>query len=86
MQPNEFLDWLHTVERVFDFKEVSDERKVKIVPLKLRKYASLWCENLKKQRVRDGKGPIRSWEKMKKELKRRFMPDSYKQDSFFAIS
>ncbi|GKB87773.1 hypothetical protein Tco_0960045 [Tanacetum coccineum] len=29
VQPDEFLDWLHTVERVFNFKEVSDERKVK---------------------------------------------------------
>ncbi|GKA26280.1 gag-pol polyprotein, partial [Tanacetum coccineum] len=38
---------------VFDFKEVSDERKVKLVVLKLRKYASLWWENTKRQRVRD---------------------------------
>ncbi|PWA72114.1 hypothetical protein CTI12_AA275430 [Artemisia annua] len=85
MQPDEFLDWLHTVERVFDFKEVSDERKVKLVALKLRKYASLWWENLKRQRARDGKRPLRSWEKLKRELKKRFLPESYRQDSFLKL-
>ncbi|VFQ80187.1 unnamed protein product, partial [Cuscuta campestris] len=34
--PDEFLEWLETVERVFDFKDVSDEKKVKIVALKFR--------------------------------------------------
>ncbi|GJR23290.1 reverse transcriptase domain-containing protein [Tanacetum coccineum] len=27
--PDEFIDWLHTVERVFDIKNLSDEQKVK---------------------------------------------------------
>ncbi|PWA86577.1 hypothetical protein CTI12_AA139760 [Artemisia annua] len=47
IQPDEFLDWLHTVVKVFDFKEVSEERKVKLVAIKLRKHAGLWWENLK---------------------------------------
>ncbi|VFQ85670.1 unnamed protein product, partial [Cuscuta campestris] len=34
--PDEFLEWLETVERVFDFKDVSGEKKVKIVALKFR--------------------------------------------------
>ncbi|VFQ95153.1 unnamed protein product [Cuscuta campestris] len=42
---DEFLEWLETVERVFDFKEVSDEKKVKIVALKFRKDASTWWTN-----------------------------------------
>ncbi|KAH7682941.1 Zinc finger CCHC-type protein [Dioscorea alata] len=58
MQPDEFIDWLHTIERVFDFKDVSDDRKVKLAALKLRKYAGLWWENLKRQRVREGRRPI----------------------------
>ncbi|XP_039140401.1 uncharacterized protein LOC120277608 [Dioscorea cayenensis subsp. rotundata] len=85
MQPDEFVDWLHTVERVFDFKDVCDDRKVKLATLKLRKYAGLWWENLKRQRVREGRHPIRSWEKMKRELKRRFLPESYRQDSYLKL-
>ena len=77
-----FLDWLYTVDRVFDYKELSDERKVKLVAIKLRGYASLWWENLKKERDRLGKDRIRSWEKMKKELKKRFLTENYKQEIF----
>jgi len=34
------------VERVFDYKDIPDEKKVKLVALKLRKYASIWWANL----------------------------------------
>ena len=42
MHPDDFLDWLHTIERVFEYLEVPEEKKVKLVGVKLRKYASLW--------------------------------------------
>ena len=45
-----FLDWLYTVDRVFDYKELSYERKVKLVAIKLKGYASFWWENLKKKK------------------------------------
>ena len=34
MQPDDFIDCLITVERIFDFKDVPDNRKVKIVAIK----------------------------------------------------
>jgi len=58
---------------------------VKYVVFKLRKYAGLWWKNLKKRRAREGRGTIRSWEKMKRELKRRFLPEDYKQESFLKL-
>jgi len=42
LNPDHFLDWLQTVERVFEYKDVAEDRNVKIVALKLRKYASIW--------------------------------------------
>ena len=56
LDPDDFLEWLQTVERVFEYKEIPDEQKVKIIALKLRKYASLWWTNLLTKRVRQGKG------------------------------
>ncbi|GJS86349.1 aspartyl protease_2 domain-containing protein [Tanacetum coccineum] len=42
--PDEFIDWLYTVERVFDIKNLSDEQKVKLVAIKLKKSALIWQE------------------------------------------
>nr|GFA68994.1 reverse transcriptase domain-containing protein [Tanacetum cinerariifolium] len=77
--PDEFIDWLHTVERVFDIKNLNDEQKVKLVAIKLKKNASIWWEHVKKQRVREGKPKILSWYKMKKKMMAKFIPVNYKQ-------
>ena len=37
MQPEEFIDWLYSVDQVFDYKDVPDHRKVKRVAIKLKK-------------------------------------------------
>ena len=42
LNPDEFLDWMSTVERVFEYKDIPDDKKVKLVALKLRRYASIW--------------------------------------------
>ncbi|KAK4489910.1 hypothetical protein RD792_000558 [Penstemon davidsonii] len=81
----EFSDWLHTVERIFDYKDVPDDRKVKLVAIKLTKYASIWWEHLKNRRAREGKSRIVTWDKMKKELKKKFLPDNYRQDIFLKL-
>nr|GEV93512.1 reverse transcriptase domain-containing protein [Tanacetum cinerariifolium] len=39
--PNEFIDWLSMVERIFDLQDVPEKLKVKLVAIKLRKSASL---------------------------------------------
>ena len=58
------------------------DRKVKLIAIKLKKYASLWWEYLKRQREQEGRRKIVTWEKMKKELKRKFLPDNYRQDIY----
>ncbi|GAV70045.1 hypothetical protein CFOL_v3_13544 [Cephalotus follicularis] len=70
---DDFIDWLNAIERVFDYKEYSEEKKCKVAIQKFKKYASLWWESNEK---------IRSWTKLKKLKKKRFLPDSYKQDLF----
>jgi len=46
LDPKEFLYWLHTDERVFDYKDIPEDKNVMLVALRLRKYASLWWTNL----------------------------------------
>ena len=35
LDPDEFLGWLQTVERVFEYKDVPEDKKVKLAALKL---------------------------------------------------
>ena len=47
IQPDEFIDWLHTMELVFEYEDVFKHYKLKLVALKLKKHASIWWEQLK---------------------------------------
>ena len=66
----EFFQWLFEVERFFEYRDISDKKKVKFVAHKLKKSAWEWWEQLQRMRTRLGKDPIQNWEKMKKYLKR----------------
>nr|GEW47875.1 hypothetical protein [Tanacetum cinerariifolium] len=55
LYPGEFVEWLRTVECAFDYKDTTEENKVKIVAMKLRKYASTWWANTCTKRERLGK-------------------------------
>ncbi|KAJ0800640.1 putative nucleotidyltransferase, Ribonuclease H [Helianthus annuus] len=80
--PDDFLDWIQTVERIFDLRDIPDHLKVKLVAIKLKKYASLWWENVQLQRYRAGKHKVTSWDKMKRLLHAKFLPVTFKQDAY----
>jgi len=77
LNPNVFLDWLEIVERVFEYGDIPESKKVKLVALKLRKYASIWWSNVVTKRVRKGKSKIKISEQIKSKLKAKFLPSSY---------
>ncbi|KAJ0978464.1 hypothetical protein J5N97_013938 [Dioscorea zingiberensis] len=77
-----FIDWLNEVERIFEYKEVPDRQKVKLVAIKLKGLASAWWEQLRRSRDRQGKPKIVDWEKMKKKMKGHFLPFGYTQTLF----
>ncbi|KAJ9555026.1 hypothetical protein OSB04_009640 [Centaurea solstitialis] len=81
-EPDVFIDWLQTVERIFDLRDIPDKYKVKLVAIKLRKYASLWWEHIKKKRAQEGRSKVRTWEKMKKLLREKFLPPNFRQEAF----
>ena len=79
-----FLDWLTEVDRLFDYTEFPDNRKVKFVANRLKRGASLWWDRLREMRMREGRGPIQTWLRMKQLLRDRFLPSDYKQYIFDA--
>ncbi|XP_074283141.1 uncharacterized protein LOC141607684 [Silene latifolia] len=48
-------------------------------------YASLWYDNLKHQRLREGKESIKSWSKLKRKLLDKFVTKDYTQDMFIKL-
>nr|GEZ67074.1 reverse transcriptase domain-containing protein [Tanacetum cinerariifolium] len=80
--PDEFIDWLSTVERIFDLRDVPEKLKVKLVAIKLRKSASMWWDHVKNQREKDGKSKVETWVKMKKLLRAKFLPVNHIQEAF----
>ncbi|GJY96475.1 RNA-directed DNA polymerase [Tanacetum coccineum] len=55
VHPNDFIDWLSMVERVFDVRDIPEKLKVKLVAIKLRQHASLWWDRVTKRRRIKGK-------------------------------
>ncbi|KAI4372837.1 hypothetical protein MLD38_011021 [Melastoma candidum] len=80
LDPEEFIDWMHTIERIFDYEEVPEEKKIKMAALKMKKYASFWWENTNHQRRREGRDKIRTWSKMKWAMTKRFLSEHYQRD------
>jgi len=82
LNPDDFLDWLNTLERFFEYKDIPDDKKVKLIALKLCTYASIWWNNVLSKRARKAKRKIRSWRKIRSKLKAKFLPPHYVQDDF----
>ncbi|GKA08213.1 RNA-directed DNA polymerase [Tanacetum coccineum] len=82
VHPNDFINWLSMVERVFDVRDIPDKLKVKLVAIKLRQHASLWWDHVNKRRRVKGKLKVETWEKMKKLLKAKFLPENHRQEAF----
>ena len=77
LDAEEFLNWLHTGERVLEYKDVPEDKEVKMVASRLRKYASLQWTNRSVKWVRERKPRIHTWDKMKSKHKARFLPPTY---------
>jgi hypothetical protein len=82
LQIEGFLDWLAVVERFFDYMEIPEDKKVKLVAYRLMGGASTWWEQLQLTRMRQRKGMVQTWAKMRRLLRARYLPLDYEQILF----
>lgn len=61
---------------------IPEEKQVKLVAYRLKGGASAWWEQLQTSRGQQCKAPIRSWPRMKKLLRGRYLPANYDQILF----
>ncbi|XP_023639598.1 uncharacterized protein LOC111830943 [Capsella rubella] len=79
LKAEEFLDWLHMVEEVLEFKNVPHDVRVSLVATRFKGRAMAWWSQFKESRRRSGKSKIESWEKFKKHMRRSFLPYNYER-------
>ena len=75
----EFLDWLKKFENYFEYAEITEEQRVKLVTYKLYGGASALWDQIQSNRVRIGKRPVQTWPRMRALLKNRYLPINYEQ-------
>ena len=66
--PEVYIEWESSLDRYFEFKETPPERQYQLAKIKLTKMAAIWLEGLQKQRRREDRGRINTWQKLKKEV------------------
>ncbi|KAH7667521.1 hypothetical protein IHE45_12G064300 [Dioscorea alata] len=86
MAIDEFLDWIAEIDRFFSYMETPPEKLVRLVACHLKGGASAWWEWIQSRRGRKGKGPIRTWYRIKYLLKREFLPQILNRSCFSSMN
>ena len=76
------MEWVSRCDRIFELKEYDDSKAFKVAVTKLKGYASLWWENVVLARSRKHKPKIKSWSKLKKKMREKFLPSTYTLDLY----
>ena len=75
----DLLDKIVTVDEFIEFKDFPEHKKVPLITTRFRGHAASWWSQLKLSRTRRGKDKITSWDKLKKHLRKTFIPYNYER-------
>ena len=73
---------MNAMDKIFEWKPMPEEKKVKFACTKLKVHAMIWWDHVHKDRVRKGKDKIKTWRRMEKKLPEFFLPLDYAQTLF----
>ena len=60
LKPEELIDWLNSMEKFFEWKPMTEEKKVKFACTKLKGHAMIWWDHVQKDRTKKGKEKIKT--------------------------
>ena len=84
--PEVYIKWEKGVERYFEFKDTPPSQQYKIAKVKLTMLAATWLEGLQRQRQRENSSKINTWEKLRKHLRRKYIPHNYRPQLYTSWS
>ena len=58
LQPEELIDWLISMEICFEWKPMTEEKKLKFACTKLKVHAMIWWDHVQRNKARKGKDKI----------------------------
>ena len=70
----------------FEYKNTTPERQYKLAKIKLTKLAAIWLQGLQRQRRREDRLRIETWDKLKKHLRRKYVPTNYSHQLYIKWS
>jgi hypothetical protein len=76
---NDYFEWETKVEQLFDLYEYPAEKKAKLAAIEFKGYVITWWNQVRTEYQRVGHDRI-TWEDMKREMQRRFVPACYSRD------
>ena len=80
--PEAYLEWERKVELVFDCHHYSENKKVKLAVIEFSDYAIVWWDQLVLNKRRNREPSVETWEKMKRVMRKRFVPTYYYQELY----
>ena len=77
-----YSKWERKVELIFYCHNYSEEKKVKLVAVEFTDYSIDWWDQIILSRRRNRERPVDTWDKMKRVMRRRFIPSHYYRELY----
>jgi hypothetical protein len=77
-----YLSWAIKVDKIFRVHNYSEDKKVAMASLEFEGYANVWWEQVVAIHEDNLQEQIATWEEMKIEMHKRFVPNHYNRDLF----
>ena len=58
------IDWISELDKYFEYVEVEEDKRARLVMTRLKGHASLWWDSVQEERRRKNKSLIKSWDRM----------------------
>ena len=72
------IEWIRELYQYFDYEEIEEDKKVKLVVTRLKGHAALWWDSVQAERKKKNKSVIKSWDRMIAKMRVKFLLEDYR--------